>query len=44
MTGWCTLSLLRAAGWTNIADPLRHHDGTAAERALALIGALPAGL
>jgi predicted transposase YbfD/YdcC len=38
-----TISLLRAVGWTNIADALRHY-GAAAERALTLVGAIPAGL
>lgn len=37
------LSLLRARGWTNIADALRYYSATP-QRALALIGALPAGL
>jgi predicted transposase YbfD/YdcC len=37
------LSLLRAHGWTNVADALRHY-GVGVERALTLIGALPTGL
>ena len=37
------LSLLRAVGWTNIADALRHY-GAYAPRALHLLGALPARL
>jgi predicted transposase YbfD/YdcC len=34
------LSLLRATGWTNIADALRHY-GAYPRRALSLLGALP---
>ena len=34
------LALLRAQGWTNIADGLRHY-GASVRRALELIGALP---
>lgn len=37
------LSLLRSLGWASIADALRHY-GAYARRALALLGALPAGL
>jgi hypothetical protein len=37
------LCLLRARGWANIADALRH-DGAYAARALRVLGALPAGL
>jgi predicted transposase YbfD/YdcC len=37
------LSLLRHRGWANIADALRHY-GAYAQRALRLLGALPAGL
>jgi len=37
------LSALRAAGWTSIADALRH-DSADPKRALALIGAIPTGL
>jgi predicted transposase YbfD/YdcC len=37
------LSLLRALGWTNIADALRH-DGAYAHRALLLLATTPAGL
>ena len=37
------LSLLRARGWTNIAAALRHY-GADADRALQLLGALPARL
>jgi predicted transposase YbfD/YdcC len=37
------LSLLRAHGWTNIAAALRHY-GAYADRALHLLGALPARL
>ncbi len=34
------LAILRAAGWTNITDALRHY-GAYAHRALTLLGALP---
>ena len=34
------LALLRARGWSNIADGLRY-DGASVPRALELIGALP---
>jgi predicted transposase YbfD/YdcC len=37
------LNVLRSLGWTNIADALRHY-GAKADRALHLIGALPARL
>jgi predicted transposase YbfD/YdcC len=37
------LSLLRSRGWANIADALRHY-GAYAQRALGLLGALPARL
>ncbi len=37
------LSLLRARGWANIAAALRHY-GAYPDRALRLLGALPAGL
>jgi len=37
------LSALRAAGWTSIADALRHY-GASPKRALAFIGAIPTGL
>lgn len=37
------LSLLRALGWTNIADALRHY-GAYAHRALHLLATTPAGL
>ena len=37
------LGLLRAHGWTSIADALRHY-GASPQRALTLIGALPSGL
>ena len=37
------LGLLRARGWSRIADALRHY-GAAPDRALALIGARPARL
>ncbi len=37
------LSLLRSRGWANIADAVRHY-GAYAQRALGLLGALPARL
>jgi predicted transposase YbfD/YdcC len=37
------LGLLRTVGWTSIADALRHYAASP-QRALALIGAIPAGL
>jgi hypothetical protein len=37
------LGLLRARGWTSIADALRHY-GASVRRALALIGAITPGL
>ncbi len=37
------LNVPRSQGWTRIADALRRY-GAAVERALRLIGALPAGL
>ena len=37
------LNLLRGAGWTNMADALRHY-GAVATRALTLIGLPPSGL
>ncbi|MGH2603015.1 MAG: hypothetical protein ACRDJ9_26965 [Dehalococcoidia bacterium] len=37
------LSLLRALGWTNIADALRHY-GAYAHRAIHLLSTRPTGL
>ena len=37
------LSLLRSRGWRSIPDALRHY-GAYADRALRLLGVLPAGL
>jgi hypothetical protein len=37
------ICLLRAQGWTNIADALRH-TAASVRKALTLIGALPARL
>jgi predicted transposase YbfD/YdcC len=37
------LGVMRAAGWTSIADALRH-DSASPKHALALVGAIPTGL